>query len=98
MRWRLIFSAAARPELDGKLSLLSPDVEPDVRSESEIEPGLGPRGMDLVWECVVREVRQRERVVATLGPAHRGRPAQQGRVGSGDGICSVTTINCSGTR
>lgn len=27
-------------------------------------------------ECVVREVRQRERVVATLGPAHRGRLAQ----------------------
>ncbi|KAM9668993.1 ribosomal biogenesis protein LAS1L isoform 2-T2 [Dama dama] len=30
---------------------VEPDVEPDVRSESEIEPGLGPRGMDLVWSA-----------------------------------------------
>ncbi|XP_040122031.1 ribosomal biogenesis protein LAS1L isoform X6 [Oryx dammah] len=38
-----------RPELD--VEPVEPDVEPDVRSESEIEPGLGPRGMDLVWSA-----------------------------------------------
>ncbi|XP_065771712.1 ribosomal biogenesis protein LAS1L isoform X2 [Muntiacus reevesi] len=38
-----------RPETD--VEPVEPDVEPDVRSESEIEPGLGPRGMDLVWSA-----------------------------------------------
>ncbi|OWJ99472.1 LAS1L [Cervus elaphus hippelaphus] len=37
------------PEAD--VEPVEPDVEPDVRSESEIEPGLGPRGMDLVWSA-----------------------------------------------
>ncbi|XP_055294479.1 ribosomal biogenesis protein LAS1L isoform X4 [Moschus berezovskii] len=46
----------ARPELDVEpVEPVEPgvesDVEPDVRSESEIEPGLGPRGMDLVWSA-----------------------------------------------